>query len=348
MPSAVIPGNKMIKQVWSPGSLQGIYATAETIASRDLNNLYRTSCYFADPEKYRAFCALYAVMRIVDDRIDEVLARREVSDDERNREREILEAWRRIVTACLAGRSPDEQDICGTGQPQVDVLLATFSEAIELFPVPAVLWENFFTSMGWDLEEGRFKSYREFLEYTKGASVAPTTIYLYLIAAVRPDKGGAYHPPDEFDLIRCGRELGLFAYIGHILRDLPHDIAAGDRGLLYLTSEDMAAHGITEQVLFSDLDSGITSPPLKALIRELVERARASASRGRADMQVLEGKLDPDCVFILELIVRIYEKVIDKIVSCSCDVMADRHRLTDLEKIQIAVETADSMGLTLA
>ena len=60
--------------IWCPGSLSGTDGTAEAIAAIDFNNLYRTSCYFVDPERYRAFCALYAIMRVVDDRVDEVLA----------------------------------------------------------------------------------------------------------------------------------------------------------------------------------------------------------------------------------------------------------------------------------
>jgi phytoene/squalene synthetase len=46
------------------------YKVTEAIASKDHNNLYITSLFFKDRLKYKAFCAFYAVMRIVDDRID--------------------------------------------------------------------------------------------------------------------------------------------------------------------------------------------------------------------------------------------------------------------------------------
>ena len=82
-------------------------SVAEAVAAKDLNNLYRTSCYFADSERYVAFCALYAVMRIVDDRIDDVLARGCIPD-EANRERGVLDAWQRLITALLEGEPPDD------------------------------------------------------------------------------------------------------------------------------------------------------------------------------------------------------------------------------------------------
>ncbi len=53
-----------------PLNRDGTHSVAEEIAAEDLNNLYISSCFFKDPEKYSAFCAYYAVMRVVDDRIE--------------------------------------------------------------------------------------------------------------------------------------------------------------------------------------------------------------------------------------------------------------------------------------
>ncbi len=43
---------------------------AERIASKDRSSLYRVSQFFEDPLRYHAFIAMYAVMRVIDDRID--------------------------------------------------------------------------------------------------------------------------------------------------------------------------------------------------------------------------------------------------------------------------------------
>ncbi len=314
-----------VDRVWEPGSLQGTDALPEAIAAKDLNNLYRTSCYFADSERYRAFCALYAVMRVVDDRIDAFLVRSQTVEEEKQQEVSIVVAWHRAVSACLNGGTPAARDIARTKHPSAGELIRAFAEAIQRFPVPATLWDNFFVAMRQDLENARFATYDEFIEYSEGAAVAPTTVYLYLIAADQHDGDGTYRSPRGFDLIQCGQRLGLFAYISHILRDFPKDLTAGERALLYLAADDMATHGLTEPMFFADLEAGSARPELRALVRDLVERAHTFAAQGRSDLQVLEEALSPDRAFILESIIRAYEEVLERIVSSSYDPLVARH-----------------------
>ncbi len=62
---------------------------------------------------------------------------------------------------------------------------------------------------------------------------------------------------------------------------------------------------------------------------------------------MLQRTLSRDRAFILELIVRIYEAALDRIESCSCDPMTGAHRLTEVEKKEIAGSLAAGMGLVL-
>lgn len=323
----------------------GPWAAAERIAARDLNNLYLTSCFFADSRRYYAFCALYAVMRVVDDRIDAIPSRRRLTAGSREEEHAVVAAWHEALAAAHAkDRNLSSEVIARCDTPEAGELIDAATEALRDFPVPYSLWDNFFAAMHQDIDSERFATYDQFLDYAEGASVAPTTIYLYLIAA-RPDAAGeSYQVPEDFDLIACGRALGVFAYLGHILRDLTLDLATGERGLLYLAADDMAEHGVNEAMLHADAARGRASEPVVALVRTLVEKARARHREGRELLRPLAGGLAPDCAFIIELIVTIYEQVLEKIVACGFDPMHEDHRLTRKEKQSIIRDTAKRVG----
>ncbi len=329
----------------NPGSLSGRFALAETIAAKDLNNLYLTSCYFEDGARYKAFCALYAVMRVVDDRIDSIPSRQQLSQAERQAEHAVVDGWRELLDRAVEDPTqpfPEAARRCEF--EQAEDLLAAAGESMALFPLPSSLWRNFFAAMHLDIDQHRFDSYDQFLGYAEGATVAPTTIYLYLIAA-RLGEGERYLPPAGFDLIGCGRQLGLFAYLAHILRDLSFDLSTGDEGLLYLARDDMERHGVSEEMLFSDLKRCQSSLSVRALVAELVERARSAAAAGRRLAAPLADQLSSDCSFILELIIVVYERVLGKIVDCEYDPLRGGHRLTMEEKAELVERVAMSSGM---
>lgn len=323
----------------------GAVATAEAIASRDHNNLYLTSSFFADRTKYRAFCAYYALMRVVDDRVDEIPFRGPLARSQMLAEKDILAAWREGVRACYANGRVDASVAEACALPDAPLLFEAFADSLRDFRPPQALWDDFFSAMQWDLGRARFTSWREFLTYAEGASVAPTTIYLFLITA--RGSGGSTVLPEGFDLIECGRQLGLFAYLGHVLRDVAEDLRIGDGGLVYFSREDMEACGVTDEGLFSDLERGRASETTRSLVAELSLRARRFLAAGRASMTPLSGQLEKDCAFILELIVTMYERVIDKIEASGHDPMGRAHRLTPHEKQTILSEVAGRIGYRL-
>jgi phytoene/squalene synthetase len=334
-----------VRKMWKPGSLSGADAIAEAAAAKGKSNLYRTSCYFKDLERYESFCALYAVLRLVSDRVKNFLVGGEDCSGELCEEFIVVQAWRRVISAVVTGHDPVEQDVQEIGIPQLDQLLVAFARATERFPVPECLWGAFVTSMERDLQHHRFETFDQVVEYAAGTAVCPATIYLYLVLADEPDETGVYQLPPDFDLLQCSRDFGLLGYIAHSLRDFRQDLATGKRGHLYIAAEDMARHGVTERKLFDDLVSGMAGSELQALVREMVERARASARRGREGVSALEPYLSPDRAFMLKLIVRSYEATLDKIVFHSYNVMTDDHRLTEAELENVALEVATLMGM---
>lgn len=317
--------------------LTDVDAVAEAIAARDANNLYRTSCFFQDPARYRSFCAQYAIMRVVDDRIDALPARVSLTPPEVAAEHDVVEAWRSAVEAVYEGQNLCDEVLCRTSYAQARELLTALRSALHLFPVPRMLWYNFFDAMARDVEQPRFRTYTEFLAYAEGATAAPTTIYLYLLASYRRAPGDrAYLLPTGFDLLSCGRALGLFAYLTHILRDLPDDVGgnrgAHGEGLLYFAEDDLARHQLTPAMLCEDSVRGCSRAALRQLVSTLMVRSRAALAEGQRYLTVLHGQLSPDCAFILRLIIALYVKTLQKIEACGCDPMLRRHTLTEAEK----------------
>ncbi len=318
---------------------------AEAIAAKDLNNLYLTSCYFADPARYAAFCSLYALMRVIDDRVDELP--QDPARFDAVAEHDVLRSWEQALFAAAGGGEPDPGLGERCGMAEARLLVNGAARAMERFPIPLSLWRNFFLAMHRDVQQARFDTYREFLDYTEGASVAPTSIYLFLVAAREAGDTGVYQLPGGFDLIRCGRRLGTFSYLAHILRDLALDLRTGERGLLYLAREDLERFGLDEAMLRQDLEQGHGRQALRRLAAELASRARTERQRGVAYLEALDGKMEPDCAFILEVILEIYGQALDKLAAASYDPMAGEHRLSLEEKFATVTRTAERLGFEL-
>ncbi len=323
------------------------HEVTEAIASKDRNNLYITSSFFRDPVKYRACCAYYAVMRIVDDRIDNLPSQSTRSAKLRKRELGVVAAWERVVKSCCRGILPTASLLASCDFAEAEAVCESFIASYRAFPVPIRLWINFFAAMRSDLLENEFVHWSDFLAYAEGAAVAPTTIYLWLIVAGRDAAKDSYEFPQGFDLYDCGRHLGIFAYLGHIIRDLASDITSTTTRLC-ISREDMLAYGVNPEILRSEALNLRASRATRHLVGELLRRARQHLAQGRALAASTHSFLESDSQFILELIITMYEHIIEKIELTGCDPMAKRHHLTRLEKAKIVQQVAARTGFSLS
>jgi phytoene/squalene synthetase len=326
----------MLQPHWGPQALAGAFGVAEEVAACDLNNLYRASCYFEDLDRYRAFCAQYAVMRVLDDRVDAIPSRAGLSGPEREEEYAVLDAWAAIVELAYSSEPASTSLLTATRHAQSRPLAEAFASSLKDFRVAPKLWRDFFVAMRRDIDRPRFGTYREFLRYSQGAAVAPTTIFLHLITGERAAGQGGYQPMPGFDLLAAGHSLGLFAYLGHVLRDLAEDLATGSEGLLYLAGDDLKRHRLDEGRLFEDLRRRRASPELQSLVLDLLGRARHHLTVGRDLLMPLQRRLTHDRLFVLELIVSLYEAVLNRIEESDGNVMGRGHRLSDSDKQRIA------------
>ena len=312
--------------------LAAALAICERIASKDRSNLYIVSQFFADRARYDAFIAMYAVMRLIDDRVDNITDKACLSPAARQALLLELDEWERRIRAAYQGNASGS----------IDIALAC---AVTTFPVPLHLWLSFVDAMRFDVRKSRFDDFNEFLDYGEGATVAPTSIYVYLLTS-RKQPDGVYRVVD-FDVIGCGRELGRFAYVAHVLRDVREDLQVGQTGLVYLSIADLAAHQLTEHDLRALVDNIAPESTLirwRRLVHAICARAQHMRRRGADLARRKWDELPADCSFIFRLIVGTYAELLDRIDADPDRVLRPESVLTDQDKFALLRSAADASG----
>jgi phytoene/squalene synthetase len=317
----------------TPQALRAALDACEKVAAKDRSNLYVTSQFFEDRARYDAFIAMYAVMRLVDDFVDNVPDKATASAEVRASLKTELDRWEQRIRQAYAQT------------PSADPIDVGLSAAARTFGVPLQVWLNFVDAMRFDVDHPRFADFAEFLSYGEGATVAPTVIYVYLLTAQR-QTDGTYSVKD-FDYDTCGRELGLFAYLAHILRDVKEDMAVGQQGLVYLSVADMKAHGLDESAVRALLAAGKADPRWAALVRELTTRAHAMEKRGVALAEARYASMEPDCAYILCLIITVYSELLRRIEESPHKVLVGDPMMGSTDKMMLAAASARRTGYPL-
>jgi phytoene synthase len=276
---------------------------------------------------------MYALMRVIDDAIDDVVDKDLLGDPGRAALHADLDDWRDRIEAAYAGRPAD--------QP-LDRALAW---AVQKFPVPIALWQNFIAAMRFDVEHSRFADFATFVSYAEGATVAPTTIYVYLLVA-EAAADGIYRIVD-FDYRHCGRDLGLFAYLAHVLRDVRSDALVGRRGLVYFGLADLAACDLTDDDLRRWAEVGRSDERWPRLVRLLAERALPYQRRGAQLVADVLPRLAPDRRFVLSLIVAYYREMLNRIGALQTDLFSGAQLLSGSDKLAIALQVAGEVGFKI-
>jgi phytoene synthase len=274
--------------------LKAALAACEAVAARNSSTLFHASRALP-PARRDFFSASYAAMRVIDDVVDEEFLA--LPADRRDAEREAVrgrvEAWRRQTA---------EGASTGFLSPP---LAAGFSGVVAVSDLGPGPWNGLATALFEDVDEAAMPDWAAFDRYAEGATVAPAEIFIYLLAAeVTPD-GLRYRL--QVPAVEYARDLAVFCYLVHILRDLAKDSAVSGR-LVTIPADVLAAAGLTRETI-ADAVAGNRGEVLAALAAPILARADRFRERGRARIADLLPRLGLRERLALDGLITVYERL---------------------------------------
>ncbi len=247
---------------------------------------------FWDEDRFQAAKVCYKLMRAVDDMVDNYKTEHAVIEEH---QKEVLIAkvndW---IGSIVDGTAPG-----GENKEIVD----TFRR----FCIPVRPMQTFARSMIYDILNDGFPSLDVFLDYAKGASVAPASIFVHLCGLTEHE--GAYRPP-VFDVELAATPCAVFSYLVHIVRDYQKDTL---NHLPYFADDLLTGLGVTR----NDLREMAHGAPVSDGFRELIATYYSLAGEYRkktADMiREVRPLLGSTYKLSLDIIFALYEMVYERI-----------------------------------
>ncbi len=260
-------------------------AYCDRISSQGNNYLNRVSQFLPDPVKYRLFSATYAAMRVIDDAVDEEFLA-QPTDRRREGRQAMLSLVDRWLSQAEDAAGGAYRTLSSSFEPVVFEALNFVLRGTELGLAP---WRKLAASMKRDIREETLHTWNDFLAYCEGACVAPATIFLYILGCrVDSEKRSTLswpEPPDHY-----ARDMAIFCYLVHILRDLPKDVRQNNQ-LLTIPVEFFSGASIRVQEFTHAILAG-NSHEAAPVIGKMIEQAHQYEKRAEDQLRRLRGLLD--------------------------------------------------------
>lgn len=299
----------------SDARLIAAYAACRAIAKREAKNFYYAFRVLPQ-HKSDAMCAVYAFMRKADDLADD----ESMSVEAR---REAMAAWTAEWRASRHGATDD------------DVFLA-LNDTQKRFDISDELLEQLVAGTTLDLEaepEGvrtldlhdAHGCARKVQIYTTFAGLHH---YCYLVASVVGLVCIKIFGYSDRRAEQLAIDTGIAFQLTNILRDIRED---AERGRIYISEDLFAEYGVEPQRVMALIGGVIPSEKDIALMRAVEKHAQAMYRSGHE----LIGLLDKDARPAMRVLVRIYQRLLDKVAADPQAVFVERVSVPTREKLMI-------------
>lgn len=256
------------------------------------NPILDIAARFWEDDRYQAFRICYRTMRRIDDLVDD---RKSfpggITERDALRLRRLIYDWLRSFQK---GHTSDSTTL-------------ELREILDRFQIPDRPWELLCQAMSYDLEHDGFTDYNDFLQYAEGAAVAPASLFLHLCGVTKDM--GKFKAPD-YDGHSMARDLALFAYLVHIIRDFQKDQL---HHLNYFADDLLHEHSLSLSDLRNIAEGGPINPQFRHLIKKYIDHADYYRARARKTIDTLAPKLESRYWLSLEIIYGLYLQIFERI-----------------------------------
>jgi phytoene synthase len=246
-----------------------------------------TNFYYAflvlPPAKRSAIIAVWDFCRAVDDAVDEVPAGQDAAGR--------LAMWRTELASIYAGEP-------GTAQGR------RLEPYVREFGLPRKHFDELIDGVEMDLTHSRYQTFDALYEYCRRVASAVGLICVEIFG---------YRDPAARDY---AKHLGIALQLTNIVRDVAADAR---RGRIYLPADDLSRFGVSED----DLNRGVVTPAVAALLRFECDRARQYYERAAAQLP----RADARSLVAAEIMGAIYFGILKRIERAGYDVFSRRIRV---------------------
>ena len=277
------------------------YRLRESYAEcKRLNALHGKTYYLATlllPKSKRPFVhALYGFARFADEIVDDLastLSPQEKADE--------LSKWSSGVLEDLKN---------GTSKDPIGRALV---DTAKRFEIPHQHFVDFLHSMTMDLTISEYQSYEDLLEYVYGSAAV---IGLEMVPVLGFSDQAAFE---------CAKKLGIAFQLANFIRDVSEDL---DRGRVYLPLDELAAHGVTREML----EQRKLTPEITSALKFQIERVRQLQREANAGIEFLDKTSRPCIRAASEL----YCGIVDEVEAIGYDIFKKRAKTSTLRRARVA------------
>ena len=244
--------------------------------------------------------ALYAFMRIGDDRVD-------VSHQGFRSPQEAIEDWENTYWKAF--------DIGDSPHPVMRAYLDTASE----FGIPAELMKPYFRAMKDDLSISRFPSFNDLLHYMEGSAMTVGRAMTHILGVKEEQR---------FDeAIVAADSLSIGMQLSNFWRDIGQDYRIGR---IYVPQEDMQRFSYSE----NDLAQGLNNSRFNAMMEFEIERTEQYYQHAQSGIELLSNGQ-----WAVLSGLEIYRSILDDIRRNQYDVFTKRAGSSTVRKIIVALRS---------